>query len=567
MLNFKIEKIRPTSNDLTPKKEGEPDEPRQKSLLERMSKRAAQGTLGLTLLALVAGTIEKKVDQRKLPKFEPGSKSTSGDVIPQEVTSGGTNMDLDRDWPHLHQNLMVKDAQGNWQFHWEALLAPVILEERTEEAIEGRVTIGTPYEFTPQFDNPVIGPLRPGDQERAAKNVEGQIKKELANVLERFFGTGIGAEAIETAHRNDVPERIRLSSLHNAKGTASMEAGTPESVEYGHVDPENTELAGTRGVEGTTMILEQFKRLGVDTRNIDPKQIAISGEEIQPDWDVFFQMHAYAIYHYEGTPEECLLQAARDYNDGKIQNPVDRAIFDKGLGAARSVEVTVDYEGKRTRSYPVPLPLLPPLLYGLFRIIWQWDRNKNGKTSEVPKQTPPTEPTPDIPPLIKETPVPPDEKTRVKTVVDDLWNSIGSEYARQRGLDYTRIVHDMDIFYDDETFTEGKSAEESDAARIDQMSHWLLGEWARCDAYKIQEQGLNHENIKLDDLVKKMRDQYETSPHQVRYAKAHAAELLDALKIMRANENEYPEINDAALRKALRPRAVKLAERNGRVVS
>src|SRR3989344_1237927 len=304
----------------------------------------------------------------------------------------------DLQWPGAHVTFVGENRNGNRDFNWSSLIAPVQLEfpRAHDVTLETRNTI--PYEYSRQFhqDDEAKQPLTPLDHQKLADHINQTLKKQLENNVIAFKPH----ENVHRLHHHEKPfGKITVKALR-ITGRASPEAqkeGTV-SITPTHEEPENKKLAFVRAMTAATLTIGELEKLGVkdvlktltpQTATINPltpdetQELAQSLGLTAKEWHEIAQKVTINTQEIQFTQQElqelariagqttidypAILGLVADYNANRITDPKLLDQLDRLGGGKRQVEIDITYAGERKSTLIIPLPLTLLALIPLLR--------------------------------------------------------------------------------------------------------------------------------------------------------------------------------------------------------
>lgn len=503
------------------------------------------------------------------PKVEakPAEPSNTEAVIDQDDQKSGVKAEIagseKSGWmPESVEGdftFIEKGEDGEMRFNPWSILSPVQLDVAWKRLQKGTDTVTIPYEYARAFDT--AKPLNPEDYAKAEAYLRQQLERIFAERLIAF-------DMSERVYRRDhAPESLSQMKIQSIKflGAASPEAEKygPSSIEPGHVEPENLELAEMRAMVGRDITIKQLSDMGVDKEALDKAltNMSVESQELQFSAEELRELATLAV-EYKGVDEvekiDALISA---YNKGQIKDAAITQRLDEIVAKKRMVQVEIVYENDAKSVLIIPLPLL--LLLGLL-----WPPRRGGFIDIPPRgRTLPPQGEAPVPPEgvvlgpddteritedgreilgIPGSEIPTDlaerEKMQDATLVNDIYMFFDRPETVARGLDYRAIADDFFNHYDQLTNEQDREA---------YLTAKILAAWRLHDLGARREAGISSEALEegLD---------YAHQPKQIQWARIHARELIQLVELRRQNnDRDYLDLVSPRVRIALQRQTFK----------
>ncbi|MFA5871749.1 MAG: hypothetical protein WC858_03410 [Parcubacteria group bacterium] len=465
----------------------------------------------------------------------PMDNSTKAENREKISNSGKNNPEtqMQRDWSDMHIKTAEKfrsgeiqwpeagctffegvDENGNPKFNIWSLVAILQTEFSYLEKKDGKMTFQIPFEYARLFagDGKAGKPMNPDHFPAMERYIDRDLKKKFAEIL---YGWDWNKKVYNNS-REKAPEGLEIKSIE-ITGTASPEGSSPESIKPGKIDRENLDLALMRGRTALFLSKEWLARSGVDLKKIEEAASRIKAKEIQFSKIELFELKTLAAEMPGSDDMEKIYNLIKRYNEESVEDRSSKRLLEEMLLSKRMVEITIHYEGSRSRRVLIPIPLLPIII----SISIPWLIRKRETRKRVLS----------IAPTVKNTDLPPENSAeyqdiRERTIIDDLGTFFDAKDTVRRGLDYRKITDDVQRRYD--YFT-------NDGARLQYLTNEILKAWRIHDKKCRQEAGLASADLEsgLD---------YESQPYQIKWAKMHAVVLLELIEENRGNKDDYRNI-------------------------
>lgn len=482
--------------------------------------------------------------ERISPKFVTKAEGEKGSLLPD---------DLDI---HFSSPVKEKGKVRTFQFvrDWWKIGVPGFVEAFWNRKAELKTTSNVPYEYARQFaEDPKSGdPLHMGDVSRMAEHIKEEMQGSLAD---QFFTTFIAPETargVYDAHHEPVnPQGLHVKTI-KVTGFASPEArGTGGMETSAKQNQENIDLAKRRGETGMEATKQALKGMGFTDEQIKGAMEEVHGEVAMLSGEEIKEL-AEASRGYPGASvAEQVMNLVMDYNGNKIKDPQKLALMDRIYGEKRRITVEVEYDGNRKNVASIPIPLF--LLALLTPFIRRRPRNEeplnpepdssnNGLNSDgnLPKNPAPSIVSPEaitpgfqkpqISDLIRHTGLPPIgtpeyEEMEEEAIANDLYIFFHRGGHDEVGFGYQTIAESLRINY---------AQFANDGERIDYLALIILRGWQETDTATRRRLGLAEDGL-----------DYENQPEQIKWAKMHAAGLLDVvqarIKVLEEREKDRQE--------------------------
>ena len=437
---------------------------------------------------------------------------------------------------------------GNKEFNFMSIIAPFDLTISTVENQEYTTSFTIPYEYARLFseDPNAEKEIDSNDYQLLSNYVKTELQTELNNA---FHGFGWSENVYNTNHPGELEDQSIKVEYMRVVGMTSPEGHVSDGKETiipGNIDEDNIELGHTRANAAERMTLDELKKLGVNTEEIESFVRESGSIENQCTEEEMSELAELAKDYDGGDDIERIFKLYQDYNLGNIkdQSVVDK--LDKIIGSKRCVEIEVGLQGQRRVivAIPIPILLLLPLVWRMFS-----KKKKEKNDSREPEPTPKEEENelpkqeeveqeksqphldekqkedfeidPNYLPekLIKtELPENQDEYREMTSfTVEDLYIGFDNPDNIRLGIDYRSIFEYYYKNYED--FKDIKFLETV-------MAYKILMSWKMHDIENRKMAGLSNPEEGMD---------YENNEKQIQWAKMHARQLIEIIKRIKNN--------------------------------
>ncbi|MEK7600516.1 MAG: hypothetical protein AAB463_00965 [Patescibacteria group bacterium] len=488
----------------------ETQEPQESRRLKLWSQRMREQA-GITYLALFAGL--------------GGAGSVEAKTHKAELETTVAEQGWEAKWPDGHLAFFYKDDKGETRFNPWSLIAPFQIEVSRDIKEEMERTAHLPYEYSRGFDTATS--VDPEGQERLVQYVDQEVEKQLADVL---YGFARSKEVYGLHHEQPGLQDVRITRIA-VTGLASPEG--PEhkganTLEQEAIDQENIALGELRASHALEAMREGFARKGISADQLEAAAMQVQGEELQFSESEQAELAELAKDENGVDSLEKIFNLIRKYNNNEPLEHKGR--LDEILSSKRGVKITVSYEGDKSETLIIPVPLLLfiPLLL---------PRRRKGEDQKPAQPERPDRPIPD---KVRETKLPPSgtpeyEDMEEKTWIDDLYVFTDHRDALRRGLSYRGMISRAANAYD--SYADNESRE----------LYWtteILEAWKHHDRKAREEAGVSE--AELDKGL-----DYENQEQQARWARMHAKALLELAQAAQGKKDDerYDAITNALERR------------------
>ncbi len=512
------------------------------------------------------GAATETVATMEPPAKHLSMRETIGDLLDQG----------DLKWPGMHQTVLVRNADGQMEFHPWRLLAPLQLEIAREHQVSSEADFTIPYEYSRLFDTGK--PLRAEDHDKLVARVDQELKQAFAD---RIRGLGF-RDVTRSNHGEEAADSLTITHI-GVTGTTSPEGPKekgPATLAPGAIDPENISLGFTRAKEGFRLTEERMAALGLTPEALGSAAKELQSEELQFSDAEMKELATIAQLEPGADDLERIYNLVVAYRDKRLENPEVVAKLDTIIASKQSVEVTIQYDANRKDTFVLALPLAALLLIreiypGRRRRPGQSDRPRqtgieggpdldrnraenSGQSSagviqrpgraegqgpdntntaiaarhqELEKPMPPVWTGIEVPRHVQNVELPNDpvefEKMQEQTLAGDLYVYMDNERTVKRGVDYRALADEVGQHWDE--------VPEADREQI--LTMRILQRWEEHDLNLKEEAGLSLEGLK-------MGLGYDRDPAKVQWARMHARELLALVAEKRALPDDQQQSTD-----------------------
>ncbi|MFH1711720.1 MAG: hypothetical protein ABH846_00585, partial [Patescibacteria group bacterium] len=237
---------------------------------------------------------------------------------------------------------------------------------------------GTEVHFTVPQILMEANPTNEADYEEMNERIKTEIRDQLASHL-----IGFSWDKNDWASTEGSPDQPFTVESITVTGTASPEwGGGSQTIEPGHVEPENIELSEMRAEDATRRLREVLSDMGIDvSESLDE----IEADEIQFSPDEMATLESLArILGEQGSTNDAIYLMITKYNLGKLENEEVVSMLDEIVASKRTIQVEIKLKEKKANTVLVPLPFL--LLLGALPLLRRRKEEKNEQ--EQPKPVP-----------------------------------------------------------------------------------------------------------------------------------------------------------------------------------
>lgn len=305
-----------------------------------------------------------------------------------DVEKGDQEKDKDFEKINFSPTFIQENPKtGEKEFNWMSIIAPFDLTTSTVENTQYTTTFTVPYEYARLFseDPKADKEINSNDYQLLSNYVKTELQTELKNA---FHGFGFSENVYNENHPGELEDQSIKVEYMKVVGMTSPEGHVKngkETIIPGNIDEDNIELGHTRAKAAERMTLDELKKLGVNTDEVESFVRESGSIENQCTEEEMNEL-AELAKNYNGVDDiERIFQLYQDYNQGKIkdQNVVNE--LDRIIGSKRCVEIEIGLEGQRriVVAIPIPLLLLLPLVWRSFS-----KKRKDEKGGKEPEPTP-----------------------------------------------------------------------------------------------------------------------------------------------------------------------------------